>query len=83
MMYPGADLYDFRSDCIKLCLCKLGPFKVMTSEMVHQNIGHAVQKQTELVSLKTVAGGPVRRKMIFVFLNHKLHGTAVTVHGFV
>ena len=44
MMDPGADLDDFRSDGVKLCSGELGPFQIMAPEMVHQNVGHAVQE---------------------------------------
>ena len=51
----GADLHQFETDRIKLCFGKLGLFQVHASEGMHQDIGHTVQKKSELVGLKSTA----------------------------
>ena len=59
MMNPGADFNNFCSYGVKLCLCEFSTLEKLTAEMVHQNIGHAVQEETKLIGLKTGAGGSV------------------------
>ena len=55
LLHASADFYHFQTDGIKLGVCILCALKIKLSKGMHKHIGHRVEKEPELIHLKTCA----------------------------
>ena len=83
LTHPSPDLEHLQPNRVEL---RAGPRrgpKMTGPQAVHQDIGHRMEEEAELIGLEPMAGGPVGAEMGFMVLDQKLHHAPVAVESLV
>ena len=83
LTYAPGDFQETILKGIELCVRPRGAAQPDLCQGVHQDIGGAVEKKTEVIGLEGVTRGTIRIEKGLVVLDEVFHPAACTIGGFV